>query len=83
MTRLILWLVDWLIVLHARLLKTPGTAQSQARAASESCFRSGERIEEKRMTYLADLGKKALGDVGNPGDSEPCMGELQPNEKGW
>ena len=33
------------------------------------------------MTYLADLGKKALGDVGNPGDSEPCMGELQPKKK--
>ena len=35
------------------------------------------------MTYLVDLGKKALGDAGNPGDSEPCMGELQPREKGW
>ncbi len=35
------------------------------------------------MMYLADLGKKALGDVGNPGDSVPCMGELQPKEEGW
>jgi len=32
---------------------------------------------EPWTTYLADLGKKALGDAGNPGDSEPCMGELQ------
>ncbi len=34
------------------------------------------------MTYLVDLGKKALGDVGNPGDSEPCMGELQKKQVG-